>query len=324
MQKPLVKYLFAAASLLGFAMSSAATAAVSIDYVDVGNAGNAADATGYGAVAYEYRIAKNETTIGQYAEFLNAVAKSDPYGLYAPEMATDNKIKGISRSGADGSYSYTVTAGSGNKPITYVTWFDAARFVNWLHNGQGNGDTETGAYALNGATSGIFTAQAGATVWLPTEDEWYKAAYYDPEKNGTGGYWLHANRSDTMTSNTIGVAGAANYYHQVHGYAVYGVNEQGISDVGEYGANSTSYYGTNDQGGNVWEWNDAISGSNRNVRGGTWYNGDANLRSTASIDVDPSYFGYVLGFRVASAVPEPSVAGLMILCGAALFIRRKR
>jgi hypothetical protein len=283
--------------ILPIVLASPALAVVNIDYVDVGNAGNAADpATGslYGAVAYDYKIAKNETTISQYAEFLNAVAKTDTYGLYSTSMTTSS-INGISRSGTSGSYTYTVNPGSGNKPITYVSWFDAARFCNWLHNGQPVGSqtvgiTEDGAYDLLGATSGVSVSKnVGATVWIPSESEWYKAAYYDPTKNaGAGGYWLHANQSNTMTTNDIGVAGAANHY-DANGYATYtGGTSWGITDVGAYGANSDSYYGTNDQAGNVWEWNDAVIGSSRGLRGGSWSNYEFSLRSSGRyVDVPP-------------------------------------
>jgi formylglycine-generating enzyme required for sulfatase activity len=183
--------------LAGVSIVSPALAVVNFDYVTVGNPGNAADpATGsvYGAVAYQYRIAKNETTISQYVEFLNAVA-AVPAGSYQTDlwnssMSSNPYTDGIARSGAGtlgNPYSYSAI-GSGNRPVAYVSWFDAARFVNWMHNGQGGASTETGVYALNGATSGIFTAQPGATIWLPTESEWYKAAYYDPTKNsGAGG-----------------------------------------------------------------------------------------------------------------------------------------
>ena len=97
--------------------------AVTIDWAPVGNAGNAADPlTGVGAVAYNYNIDKYDVTVGQYTEFLNAVAKADPYGLYDANMATDLNIAGISRSGASGSYSYSVIGNSANLPITYVSW----------------------------------------------------------------------------------------------------------------------------------------------------------------------------------------------------------
>jgi len=109
--------------------------------VTVGDVGNAPDpATGglYGAVAYEYRIGKYDVTIGQYAAFLNAVAKTDAYGLYNTSMGTNLNIAGISRSGSPGSYAYSVMTNGGssaNRPITFVSWFDAARFANWMHNG---------------------------------------------------------------------------------------------------------------------------------------------------------------------------------------------
>lgn len=99
-------------------------AVVNIDYVSVGNAGNAADTVipnpGYGAVAYDYKIAKNETTISQYAEFLNAVAKTDTYSLYNSNMTT-TFINGITQSGTPGTFTYSVNPGSENKPITYVS-----------------------------------------------------------------------------------------------------------------------------------------------------------------------------------------------------------
>lgn len=317
------------AVLAGIALSIPAFAAVSIDYVNVGNAGNANDASGYGGVAYDYKIAKNETTISDYAQFLNAVAKTDTYSLYSSFMTTST-INGISRDGAIGSFTYSVAAGSGNKPITYVNWFDAARFTNWLHNGQPVGDqdtstTESGAYSLLGALSGVgFTVQAGAKFWIPTENEWYKAAYYDPTKNaGVGGYWLHANQSDTMTTNTVGVAGAANYI-DANGYATYtGGTSWGITDVGAYGANSESYYGTNDQAGNVWEWNDAIIGSSRGLRGGSWNDDEVYLRSSNRSNIDPTLEYSSVGFRVAS-VPEPTSYILTTLAGCVMLVRRKR
>lgn len=305
-----------------------ASAVVTIDYVTVGDAGNAADPlTGslYGAVAYDYKIAKNETTIAQYAEFLNAVAKTDSYGLYSASMTT-SYINGISQSGSSGSFIYSVNPGSANKPITFVSWFDAARFCNWLQNGQQTGvgaalTAETGAYTLNGATAGIITKNVGATVWIPTEDEWYKAAYYDPTKNsGAGGYWLRATQSNSMSSNTIGVAGAANYDDGDY----VGYPGMALTDAGAYGANSDSYYGTNDQSGNVLEWNDAvINSTNRGFRGGAWNGNESDLRSQYRNFNHPSSQAFNIGFRLAT-IPEPSSLVLSLLASGALVIRRRR
>src|SRR5215471_7227101 len=155
------KAIFTAALLL---LSSQAFAAITIETVPVGNPGNAKDTNNlgndppvYGSVGYNYSIGKYDVTVGQYTAFLNAVAATDTYGLYNPSMATDLNIAGIARSGSSGGYSYS-TIGSPNHPITYVSWGDAARFANWLHNGQPAGaqdatTTEDGAYTLNGATT---------------------------------------------------------------------------------------------------------------------------------------------------------------------------
>src|SRR5258708_4804016 len=162
--------------------------AVTIALVPVGNPGNAADSTGYGAVGYSYSIGKYDVTTSQYTTLLNAVAATDAYGLWNVNMANPFVMPtvGIQRSGSSGSYSYSVI-GNGNVPVYYVSWGDAARFSNWLQNGQptgaeGPGTTETGAYTLNGATSSAalmaVTRNPGATFFLPTENEWNKAAYY--------------------------------------------------------------------------------------------------------------------------------------------------
>ncbi len=305
--------------------------AVVIDYANIGNAGNAADtATGslYGAVAYAYQIAKNETTIAQYAEFLNAVAKTNNHGLYSSSMTTTSYISGISQGGISGSFTYSVTAGSDNKPITYVSWFDAARFCNWLQNGQQTGagaalTAETGAYTLNGATSGIITKSVGATVWIPSQNEWYKAAYYDPNKGGVdvGGYWAQATQSDTLSGNSIGVTNSANYNDGDY----VGYPGMALTDVGAYGLNSDSAYGTNDQAGNVWEWNDdVVSGTSRGLRGGSWNNTvSSNLASSSGGSGGPTFEGYYIGFRVAT-VPEPTSLVLTMLAGGMMMIRRRR
>ena len=171
---PRVVFFVGVASLLG-AMAVPARA-ITYDLVAVGNAGNANDTTGYGAVAYDYQIGKYDVTIGQYTAFLNAVAATDTYSLYHASMATDLAIAGISQAGSPGTYTYSVIAPSGsnppgasspgNRPITYVSWFDSARFANWMANGQPTGaqnstTTENGAYNINGATTGVAPAKNG-------------------------------------------------------------------------------------------------------------------------------------------------------------------
>src|SRR5207249_11106372 len=108
---------------------------------------------------------------------------------------------GITRSGSPGSYSYTAIAGRENMPVNWVSWYDALRFANWLHNGQplgpqGSATTEDGAYTFTGAAA-VGPRNPDAKVFLPTEDEWYKAAYFDPVSNS----WLdYPAGSDAQTS----------------------------------------------------------------------------------------------------------------------------
>ena len=289
---------------VGAALISSATATVTIDWVTVGNAGNAADTTGYGAVSYNYQIGKYEVTNAQYAEFLNAKAATDSYNLY---NATYMASYGITRSGGSGSYTYAVASGMENRPVVYVSWFDAARFSNWMANGQGNGDTETGSYTLNGATSGIITANVGATIYIPTEDDWYKAAYYN---GATSTYSLYPNGQNSITTAD----------------ANYGSSLGSSTNVGTYSGDPSSY-GTFDQGGNVWEWNDAVSGSSRGLRGGSWY-GDENFLASSYRNYrfsTPTVESLDIGFRLTSvAVPEPSSLVLTMLASGVVLMRRKR
>jgi formylglycine-generating enzyme required for sulfatase activity len=247
-------------------LTQTASALVTIDSVYVGNAGNAADWTGYGAVAYDYGIGKYEVTLNQYTEFLNAVAKTDTYGLYNTSMGTDLNVAGISRSGISGSYSYSVI-GSGNRPVTYVSWYDSARFVNWLHNGQpvgaqAAGTTETGAYTMTGNT-GFPTRNSGWKYGLPSENEWYKAAYHQPAAQGgdVDNYWLYPTATNAIPNSRNGSltdANSANFYRDDgiangfnDGYAVY-TGGNGLADAGAFSL-ADSFYGTFDQAGNVWE-----------------------------------------------------------------------
>lgn len=83
--------LLVAALALPAALPGAAGRAVAFEWAAVGNAGNVADVTGYGAVGYEYRISKHEVTNAQYAEFLNAVAATDTYNLYNSQMGSNGR-----------------------------------------------------------------------------------------------------------------------------------------------------------------------------------------------------------------------------------------
>ena len=331
--------IFAVVALFA-ATALQASQPVTIALSTVGNPGNAADpATGslYGNVGYTFNIGTYDVTVSQYTAFLNAVAQTDPYSLYNPSMGTESNIgPSISRSGSAGSYSYSVMGSSGNYPITYVSWFDAARFSNWLNNGQPQthvetaATTEEGAYTLDGAMSGTsFAKDLDAQWYIPSENESYKAAYYDPSLNtGQGGYWTYATRSNTAPGNQVGsLSNQANYYTGVYSATQssgYSSSQDYLTDVGAF-TNSASYYETYDQTGEVWNWNDAvISSSYRGLRGGCWLDSSYNQASSVRYATcSPATEGSNIGFRVAE-VPEPTSVVLMALGGIlAVSLRRK-
>ena len=305
---------------------SSPAGAVTIDMVTVGNPGNANDTggTGNGAVNYSYQIGKYDVTIGQYTAFLNAVDTNgtNPNNIYNSSMATNLNIAGISyTSGAAAGSKYAVINNGGdssNRPITYVSWFDAARFANWMTNGQGNGSTETGAYTLNGVTSGdAVAANPGAAFRLPTNDEWYKAAYYSPNYGGSGvaGYYEWATQSDSPPGNIIGSTANQANWNTGAGYSVtqdgaHSSTQNYLTDVGAF-SGSGSFYSTFDQSGNVVQWNDldglASSGSSRGLRGGDWGSLDPFILSSSdSGSFEPSLEGHNVGFRLASPESSPS------------------
>jgi formylglycine-generating enzyme required for sulfatase activity len=331
--------LVGATSLFGAHGAAAAT----ISTVPVGNPGNSNDTTGFGGVDQDYRIATFEVTNTQYAEFLNSKATSDPLSLYSTSMDSDPR-GGITRSGTSGAYSYTVKPNMGDKPVNFVNWYDAIRFANWLHNGQGSGDTETGAYTLLGGTATpsngtSVTRNSGAIWFLPSEHEWYKAAYHDPRTAAEGGppgddlYWRYPTSSDSQpvqaAANSVGDinnpgANVANW----GGGADWNGLDGNVTTVGSAGPSSSSFYGTSDQGGNVWEWNEAASGSTfRRIRGGSWQDGPQVLSALNPQPLFAATAGIAdVGFRVATIVPEPETAILFGLAALGLvlaFSRRK-
>jgi formylglycine-generating enzyme required for sulfatase activity len=319
-----------ALSTLLVALCVVHASAVTIPTVPVGNAGNAGELSGGGAggegpdaivggVSYDYRIGTTEVTNAQYAEFLNAKAASDPLALYNTLMGVE--IGGITRSGSSGSYTYSTIGGRENMPVVAVSWYSAIRFANWLHNGQGSGDTETGAYTLLGGTptpsNGLsITRNTGALWFLPSEDEWYKAAYHKND-GVTGNYFDYPTSSDSapIAEAPPGGSNSANY----GGFAAVG----DLTNGGAYTA-SDSPYGTFDQGGNVWEWNEAIIlGSFRGLRGGSWGDPLSPLRASFRFADHPFAEFSGVGFRVAT-IPEPGTAVLtMIGCVLMLLWRRR-
>jgi formylglycine-generating enzyme len=317
-----------ALSALVVLLFASSASAVTMAWAPIGNPGNPADTqvmdtdstTGYGSVPYTYSIGTYEVTTAQYTEFLNAKAKSDPRFLYNSGMAVD-RTGGITRSGSSGSYTYSTIAGRENMPVNYVSFYDALRFANWMNNGQGNGDTETGSYTLLGGnatpSNGDTVARnANAAIVLPTENEWYKAAYYNPN---TASYFDFPTASDTPTTCSV-PSTLAN--HANCNDAVFYNNAYNLTIAGGY-AGSASPYGTFDQGGNVLELNEAIPvSSNRGMRGGWFGNFPYYLAAYDREWVAPYFESNAIGFRLAM-IPEPST-GLLVVAGLVAFAARRR
>jgi formylglycine-generating enzyme required for sulfatase activity len=219
----------------------------------------------------------------------------------------------IGRTGSSGSYSYVPLSGSGNHPVYQVSVYDAMRFANWLNNGKPAGDqtsvtTEDGAYTFTGSQS-VGARNPGATVVLPNENEWYKAAYYDTSTHSYWDYPTQSNAQVTCAPPTSG-ANSANC-----GTAL--INDGWMADVGSY-PNSKSPNGTYDQGGNVAEWTETLHEPQWQMiyarLGGDWESSPIGLSGADSGGGDFGYAQfYEYGFRLAM-VPEPGT-GLLVIAG---------
>ena len=267
-----------------------------IDFVTVGNTGNAADTTGFGAVPYEYRM-------GTYEISQDAIDKATASGMA-------NVVAG---------------AWTGNQPAADIDWYEAAAFVNFLNTSSG----KTVAYDLtfsNGSWSmALWSSEqawtAGGTnlyrnkdafYFLPSENEWYKAAYYNAA--GTN-YFLYPTASNTAPTAVASGTNADTAVYQFVSFSPAVVNAAG----------GLSSYGTMGQGGNIWEMNEtAFDGSNnspsesRALRGGSYPNDATRLVSSYHQATEPLDSAASIGFRVAS-VPEPSTYVLLLLGAGAVY-----
>jgi formylglycine-generating enzyme required for sulfatase activity len=293
------------------------------EMVTVANPGNPADTNvttdvgNSGAVSYTYKIGKYEVTNTEYTEFLNAVDPSgaDALDLYSPNMGSDASNGGITFNGGNpDGLKYAVKAGFAIKPVVYVSFYDAMRFCNWLHNGARPGkDTENGAYTLLGGTAvpingTMVLRNAGAKFVVPTEDEWYKAAYYEPGGDADD-YWLYPTRGNSAPNASAppGTAAAANYNNAVGN----------VTDAGAYNT-TENFHGTFDMAANVAEWGENIfSGSFRLIPGGAWGSPEAVLASDlpSVTAASPDTEGNKIGFRTARVFSPPPAGMVLIPAG---------
>jgi formylglycine-generating enzyme len=276
----------------------------SIEFVAIGNPGVPGDVGGApsaaGYVPYAFRIGKYEVT----EQMIDVANAAGGLGLFKDTRGPD-------------------------KPATSVNWFNAARFVNWLNTStgavpaykfDGNGNFQLwspGDAGYNGANRYRNTL---ARYFLPSVDEWFKAAYYDP---ASGAYHDYPTGTGALPTPIAGgtAANSAVYDQPI---------SAGPADV--HLAGSPSPYGTIGQGGNVWEWeetdfdlvNNSISSQYRGLRGGSYaFPATDMLAFRRNFGGLPGNASEHTGFRVAS-VPEPSTVMLTLGCAVAISARSRR
>jgi formylglycine-generating enzyme required for sulfatase activity len=323
--------------------TSVASADVILSWSTVGNAGNAGDPNAFnrGGVAYEYRIGRFEVTNSQYTTFLNTVAASDPNGLFNTGMGTDPR-GGITRTGTAGAFTYSTRANMGDKPVNFVSFFDAARMSNWLTNGQGSGSTESGVYTLSGNTLTAITRDLSNPnqVFLPSQDEFIKAGYHQPASQGgdTDNFWRFATQSNdspiVATATATGdIANPTATTVNMNSGADWNGQNGNLTTVGSAG--NSSFHGAFDMNGNVREWiqDTAFNQGFRGQMGGDFtsgFNSDPNF----VFGLDPAFVSFAVptsegsdvGFRFASpltAVPEPGSLTLVGIVGLVALRRRR-
>lgn len=270
----------------------------------------------WGRVDYSYRLTKTEVTAGVYLEFVRAYLRANPPGPVGPDTGLSGGLIQVIFGQA------TLPNAFREFPAT-MSWEFAARYCNWLHNDKATSreafergvyDTSTFRYE-NDVPLHQTTPAPGAKYWIPSVDEWYKGAYYDPNKNnGLGGYWMYPGMQDTPLISGLPSAGGQ-------------TSAQTFADlaVGSY-PGVVSPWGLLDVSGSEREWSGTIG--ERNSASHVFILGTASLGS-ATIDRlesgpitglfgSPSY-----GLRIASSVPAPGVG---VVCAPLLFAvhRRKR
>ena len=267
----------------------------SIDFVTIGNPGNGADTTGSpnpaGRVDQIYNLGKYEINRDQ-------IEKANAAG------DLEITLQDMTEFGGNG----------GNRPATGITWYEAARFVNYLNTSQGKQVAyrfnESGKLQLwevdDSALGGDNRLRhKDAYFFLPSMDEWYKGAFYDPNKAGGAGYWKFPTASGNAPKAVSGGTESAT--------AVYGQDPfAGPADITNAGG--LSAYGTMAQGGNVWEWNEcAYPGTNKSenadraIRGGSWhfdFGGPDGfyrdiLEASSNWNMQPNCEMPTYGFRIA-------------------------
>lgn len=312
-----------------------------IEFVTVGAPGNAGYAgglfgnnAGAGAVNEAFRIARTQVTNAQIVEFANAYL---PHIIARGENPRDQLgILGSRFIGFDQQQQRYVTSPQAAQFPAMVSWRIAARYCNWLCNDRRTdlAAFETGAYDTStfnsGPPFGVFTDQlthnTSARFFLPTRDQWVKAAFYDPNRNGpgVGGYWQYPHSSDVAPIYGFPWEG---------GESIAGREDiplfSWVQPVASY-VNTQSPWGLFDLTGSGRDWNeDASTDLLSRIFSGSWYR-DAvpwftdSLYYNAQGGVSISNEGVNYGFRVAAVIPSPGSGGVVMVMMVGVMSGRRR
>lgn len=299
-------------------VAAAPSLADEMHWVPVGDPGNAADAGGLGGVAQAFLIGRYEVTNAEYCRFLTEsdAGRENRHGVAdGPTTAPAARgVPAIRRHGEPGGYRYEVEAGMNLMPVVELRWRDAARLANWLHNGgRPKSDTETGAFLLEGVDPNDDVAmrqQPGARVWIPTRDEWHKAAYY---KGGgdDAGYWEFPVGAASMLKacsaddQGLGVPDgkSANFTRKSRWRGGYQIGEGGcLTTVGSNGP--PGIYGTFDMAGNAAELVTFWATGPEQLPVPALCGGHAGSTVSAMLAADAPVASGRGGVRLARAMPE--------------------
>jgi hypothetical protein len=289
-----------------------------IDFVTIGNPGNGDDR------AFDNTVNTTDPNDDEFASPYGGVAYSYRMGVY--EVSQDL----IDKATAVGMSNVTAGAWTGSRPATDMTWYEAAAFVNWLNTSTGHQAayklTYSGEWTMSLWTSGEAWQLGGqnlfrhkdAYYFLPSEDEWYKAAYHKND-GATANYWDFPTGSNTRPTWVASGTAA--------GTAVLATSSPApVNSAGGLGP-----YGTMGQSGNAYEWiESAVDGLNnspseiRSIRGGIWTLDDYYCRASYRVDtIGPQASYPEFGLRVAAVIPEPSSALLLAASGFTLLLQRR-
>lgn len=313
-----------------------------IDFVTVGSPRNAGYSgpdpmfgrvTGRGAVGYEYRIGRLEITTAQWMEFVNTFSVRGGSYTWFATPAFWGADPDPSYSGPGLKWRIRNVANADVMPVAGISWRESAMYCNWLHNGKGTEewtiqdgayDTSTFYVRPNGTLADQTTHNPEARFWIPTWDEWLKAAHYDPDRNGPGegGWWMYSNSSDEEPTPGVPGVGTTNAQFTLPDFGEWSI------PLGSYPETLTPW-GLLDATGGTTEWTEEWwfpnSTPSERIAEGSWA-GDSHAvyESIEWAQTWSPQNGYLAaGFRIATSVPAVPTMFLLVLAGAGIAHRSK-